>query len=122
MQQQIKSLVQNSNNDVYELNAQMIQLEVVQSAIAQLMERIDEITHNEWHKDRGMAYLSILEIEKTVRLIDLGFYPLYTRMRESVNSLEKSSNKVFEMVVSGGNNQETFEEQRRIPKENKMIK
>lgn len=100
MQQQLEKLVHNNNSDVYDLQAQMIQLEVVQNAVAQLLERIDEITYKGWDKDRGMAYLSISEIERTVRLIDLGFYPLYTKMKERVNSLEESSNKILEIVVN----------------------
>ncbi len=100
MQQALTSLAQDNSSDVYELNAQMIQLEAVQIAIAQLMERIDEITHKKWHEDRGMAYMSIIEIERTVRLIDLGFYSLYTKMKERVGSLEESSNKILEIVVN----------------------
>lgn len=99
MLQQLESLVQDNSSDVFDLSAQMVQLEAVQRAVASLMERIDEIIYKSWHEDSGLAFLSILEIKRIVRLIDLGFYPLYTIMKEKVVSLEGISNEIFEIVI-----------------------
>ncbi len=41
----------------------MIQLEVVQGAVAKLLERIDDIVHKGWHENSGMAYMSIYKFK-----------------------------------------------------------
>lgn len=97
--QQIISLVQDIEHNSFELNVQMIKLNTVQDAIAQLMMRIDEIKYNGWDQDSGMALLSIGEIERTVRLIDMAFLPLKEEMREIVSELNKTSSKAFDLVV-----------------------
>lgn len=74
------------------LSAQMIELEVVQGAVASLLERIDDIVHKGWDKDGSMARLSIGEIRDTLRLIDMGFRPLFNEMEEAVNTLQKTDN------------------------------
>ncbi|MET4563515.1 hypothetical protein ABIA69_004735 [Lysinibacillus parviboronicapiens] len=81
-----KVVLENSNN-FYSLSAQMIQLEVVQQAVAHLMDRIDEIVHKGWDKDRGMAYCAINEIKDTLRLIDMAFFPLFKEMSEEINTI-----------------------------------
>ncbi|MGE7943085.1 hypothetical protein ACQKNB_13445 [Lysinibacillus xylanilyticus] len=60
----------------------MIQLEVI--PVARFLERIDDIVHKGWDKDRGMACLAIDEIRDTVRLIDMGFYPLFKELFDTV--------------------------------------
>ncbi|MGE7954416.1 hypothetical protein [Lysinibacillus xylanilyticus] len=62
----------------------MIQLEVIQGAVARLLERIDDIVHKGWDKDRGMACLAIDEIRDTVRLIDMGLHPLFKELFDTV--------------------------------------
>ncbi|MGA3674202.1 hypothetical protein [Lysinibacillus agricola] len=69
----------------------MIQLEVIQGAVARLLERIDDIVHKGWDKDRGMACLAIDEIRDTVRLIDMGFHPLF---KELIDTVIKSESEV----------------------------
>lgn len=96
---QIRSLITDTNNCSYELNCQMIDLKTVQEAVGQLMERINEIKHNGWHEDKGMAYLSINEIEQTVRLIDMAFYPLTKKICNTVNELDGVASKSFDLVV-----------------------
>lgn len=100
--QQLETLVQDNSHEVYGLSAQMIQLKVIQGAVAHLLEHIEDIVQKGRHEDRGgLAALVILEIMDTVRLIDVGFYPLYTTMQETVNTLEGVSNEIFNVVISG---------------------
>ena len=96
---QIQVLVQDNNSDVVDLTVQMLQLGAVQTAIANLMERIDETTCKGLHKDGTLAYLFIMEIEKTLRLIDYGFEHLYSEMREKVDGISASSDQLFDTLV-----------------------
>lgn len=98
-QQFLETVVQENNCSAYELSAQMVQLEVVQDAIAKLMDRIDEMIHKGWNRDRGMAYLAINEIRDTVRLIDMGFLPLFKRMSKEAEKIEFYSNELFEAII-----------------------
>lgn len=95
---QIKTLVTACNHNTYELSSQMIELEVVQNAVASLLERVDDIVHKGWDKDRGMAYLSINEIRNTVRLINMGFGPLFEQMNNTVDQLHNDSLELFDVV------------------------
>jgi len=95
----VKSLVHENSNNVYNLSAQMIQLEVVQGAVARLIERLDDMVHKGWDKDREMASLMIDEIRDTVRLIDMGFNPLFKEISEEVNSLNIHADELFEKVI-----------------------
>lgn len=95
----VKSLVHENSHNAYNLSAQMIQLEVVQGAVARLIERLDDIVHKGWDKDRGMACLAIDEIRDTVRLIDMGFNPLFKDMSEEVKTLNIHANKLYEKVI-----------------------
>lgn len=108
MQQQtqnvLETVVLETSNSVYGLSAQMIQLEVVQGAVARLIERIDDITSKKWHEDRGMAYLSILEIQDTVRLIDMGFLPLFKEISEGVKTLNIHADELYETVIKSEEN------------------
>lgn len=99
--EQVKTLVRNTNHEAYNLSAQMIELKVVQGAVAQLIDRLDEIEYKGWLKEHGAAILTFGEIRDTVRLIDMGFYPLYTKMQEAVNALNESSSELFDMIVKG---------------------
>ena len=95
----LKTVVQENSHSVYGLSAQMIQLEVIQGAVARLMDRIDEIVHKGWDKELGMACLAIDEIRDTVRLIDMGFHPLFKEMSEEVNTLKIHAEELFDTVV-----------------------
>lgn len=97
--EQIVELVQEVENSSYELNVQAVKLDTVQTAVARLMERIDGIVHNGWHEDRAMAYLSINEIEQTVRLIDMAFVPLMKEMSDTIKKLSGDSAQLFEVAV-----------------------
>lgn len=105
MQQQtqhlLQSVVEENSGNVYNLSAQMIQLEVVKNTVSRLMERIDEIVFKGWDKDPGMSYLSINEIRDTVRLIDMGFYPLFKEMAKEVEVINIHSEELFNTVVKG---------------------
>ncbi|QTB29081.1 hypothetical protein [Lysinibacillus sphaericus] len=109
MQQQtqltLEKVVVDYSNKIYILSAQMTQLEVLQGAIARLMDRIDEIVHNGWNKDRGMAYLAIDEIQDTVRLIDMGFNPLFKEISEEINTLNIHADNLYERVVKSKSEQ-----------------
>ncbi|MEK4128580.1 hypothetical protein NYE67_02810 [Solibacillus sp. FSL W8-0474] len=94
---QIKGLVQDIENSSYELNVQIIQLDAVQDAVAQLMDRIDEIKNNGWNQEKGMACMAIGEIERTVRLIDMAFLPLKREMDKTVKELDTSSKKAYKL-------------------------
>lgn len=103
MQQQtqhtLETVVKENSHSVYGLSAQMIQLEVIQGAVARLLERIDDIVHKGWDKDRGMACLAIDDIRDTVRLIDMGFHPLFKEMSEEVGTLNIHADELFETVI-----------------------
>ncbi|WGT38473.1 hypothetical protein QH639_22100 [Lysinibacillus sp. 1 U-2021] len=99
-----KVVLENSNN-IYVLSAQITQLEVIQGAVAKLLERIEDIVHNGWNKDRGMAYLAIDEIQDTVRLIDMAFHPLFKEMSEGVNTLNIHADDLYEKVVKNKSEQ-----------------
>ncbi|WP_427108452.1 hypothetical protein [Lysinibacillus xylanilyticus] len=103
MQQQtqhiIETVVQENSHNAYELSAQMIQLEVVKNAVSKLMERIDEIVFKGWDRDRGTACLAIEEIRDTVRLIDMGFHPLFKEMSEEVKTLTIHAEELHDTVI-----------------------
>ncbi|MGE7091200.1 hypothetical protein ACQKII_06990 [Lysinibacillus sp. NPDC048646] len=103
MQQQtqhiLETVIQENSSNTYKLSTQMIQLEVVQCAVARLMDRIDEITYKGWHKEHGMACVSILEIQDTVRLIDMAFFPLFKEMSEEVKTINIHAQELFEAVI-----------------------
>lgn len=113
MKQQIQhtldKVVIDYSNNIFSLSAQMIQLEVLQGAIARLMDRIDEIVHNGWNKDRGMAYLAIDEIQDTVRLIDMGFNPLFKEMSEEFKTLNIHAAVLNKMVLKSESEQSSKE-------------
>ncbi|MFC9541508.1 hypothetical protein ACFTQ7_16760 [Lysinibacillus sp. NPDC056959] len=87
----------------------MIQLEVLKNAVSRLRERIDEIVFKGWDKDPGMSYLSINEIKDTVRLIDMGFYPLYKEMAKEVGAINIHSDALFDTVINGMSEQSSDE-------------
>lgn len=95
----VKSLVHENSHNAYNLSAQMIQLEVVQGAVARLIERLDDIVHKGWDKDPGMSYLSINEIRDAVRLIDMGFHPLFREMSEDIKTLNIHADELYKMVI-----------------------
>lgn len=109
MQQQtqhiLETVVHENSGNVYNLSAQMIQLEVVKNAVSRLMERIDEIVFKGWDKDPGMSYLSINEIRDMVRLIDMGFYPLFKEIAKEVEAINIHSEELFNTVVKGDSEQ-----------------
>lgn len=100
----LKTVVQENSHNAYELSAQIIQLEVIQGAVAKLMERIDEIVHNGWDKEQGMAYMAIDEIRDTVRLIDMGFHPLFKEMSEEVSTLNIHAQELHDTVIKNEEN------------------
>ncbi|WP_313469517.1 hypothetical protein [Lysinibacillus sp.] len=96
--ERIQALVRVCDFEVYNLSAQMVELEVVQGAVASLIERIDEIHHNGWNEERGMATLCLKEIQDSVRLIDMAFYPLFKEMNSRVDKLHNNSSELHELV------------------------
>lgn len=109
MQQQtqhtLRTVAHENSDNVYNLSAQMIQLEVVKNTVSRLMERIDEITYKGWDKDPGMSYLSFNEIKDTVRLIDMAFYPLFKEMAQEVEAINIHSEELFNTIVKGDSEQ-----------------
>ena len=99
IQHTLKTVVQENSHTTYGISAQMVQLEVIQGAVAKLLEHIEDIVHNGWDRDLGMACLSIDEIKDTVRLIDMGFYPLFKKMSEEVKTLNIHADELFEIVI-----------------------
>ncbi|TQR27192.1 hypothetical protein C7Y47_23525 [Lysinibacillus sphaericus] len=98
-QQTLRTVAHDNSSNAYILSAQMIQLEVVQGAVARLMDRIDEITHNGWDKNPGMACCAIDEIRDTVRLIDMALFPLYKEMSEEVKTLNIHAQNLYDTVI-----------------------
>ncbi|OXS76407.1 hypothetical protein B1B04_05385 [Lysinibacillus sp. KCTC 33748] len=109
MQQQVqhtlRTIAHENNSNASNLFAQLIQLKTVQNEVARLLNKIDEITEKGWHKDRGMAYMSILEIQDTVRLIDMAFFPLLKDMSEEVDTLNIHAQELYETVVKSESEQ-----------------
>lgn len=101
----LETVVQENSHSVYGLSAQMIQLKTVQNEVARLLNKLDDITHKGWHEDRGMACLSILQIQDTVRLIDMAFYPLFKRLEEDVNTINIHAQELYETVVKSESEQ-----------------
>lgn len=103
MQQQtqhiLRTVVHENSSNVYNLSAQMIQLKTVQNEVARLLNKIDDITHEGWHEERGMACMSILQIQDTVRLIDMAFYPLFKEMSQEVETLNIHAQELFDTVT-----------------------
>lgn len=97
-----KHLAFETNHKAYELSAGMIDLEVIQGAVAKLMEKIDDITYKKWDEDPSLARLSIGEIKDTVRLIDMAFYPLFSTLNENVEKLDTYSNELLDIIVNQG--------------------
>ncbi|WP_036217421.1 hypothetical protein [Lysinibacillus sphaericus] len=95
----VKSLVHENSNNVYNLSAQMIQLEVVQGAVARWIERLDDIVYKGWHEEPIMACLTIGELRDTVRLIDMGFHPLFKEMSEEVKAINIHAQELYEVVI-----------------------
>ena len=85
LSEQIKTQVSSCESKAFDLKAHMIKLETVQAAVAQLLERIEDIQHKGWDKELGMAHFAIGEIEQTVRLIDMAFYPLFKVLYTKIN-------------------------------------
>ncbi|WP_427108639.1 hypothetical protein [Lysinibacillus xylanilyticus] len=110
MQQQtqhiLETVVQENSHNAYELSAQIIQLEVIQGAVARLMDRIDEITHKGWDRDPGMACCAIDEIRDTVRLIDMALFPLFKEMSGEVKTLNIHAQELYETVIESEVQQE----------------
>jgi len=109
MQQQtqhiLETVVQENSHSVYGLSTQMIQLKTVQNEVARLLNKLDEITENGWHEDRGLACISILQIQDTVRLIDMAFYPLFKEMAKEVEVINIHSEELFNTIVKGDSEQ-----------------
>ncbi|WP_336636615.1 hypothetical protein [Lysinibacillus fusiformis] len=110
MQQQTQNLlekvIEKNSNDAFGLSVQMTDLRVIQQAVANLTNRIDEITHKGWHEERGLACTSILEIQDTVRLIDMAFYPLFKRMSEEVDTLNIHAQELYQRMIKSESVQE----------------
>jgi len=104
-QQTLRTVVRENNCTAGSISVQMIDLRVVQQAVANLMNRIDEITDKGWHEDRGMAHLSILEIQDSLRLIDMAFHPLFKEMSEEVNTLNSYAEELYQTVVKSESEQ-----------------
>lgn len=109
MQQQtqefFKTVVKENNDTAYSLSAQMVQLEVIEGAVSSLLERVDDIVHKGWDKEQEMAYMAINEIRNTVRLINMGFYPLFKEMSEEIKDLNIHANELFDMVIGNDSEQ-----------------
>lgn len=93
----IKAIAAENADAASEMAVQMVKLEVVQGAVANLLERIDEVVHKGWDKDGAMAYLAIAEIQDTVRLIDMAFQPLLNQMQNETSGLSSLSGTLVEM-------------------------
>ncbi|MGE7110635.1 hypothetical protein [Lysinibacillus sp. NPDC047702] len=106
-QQTLRTVVRENSNNANSLSVQMIDLRVVQQAIANLMNRFDEITDRGWHEDRGMACLSILQIQDSLRLIDMAFHPLFKNITEEVNTLNIHAEELYQTVVKSESEQST---------------
>ncbi|MFJ7920155.1 hypothetical protein ACIQ6U_10380 [Lysinibacillus fusiformis] len=102
----LEKVVLENSNDAFGLSVQMTDLRVVQQAVANLTNRIDEITHKGWHEERGLACTSILEIQDTVRLIDMAFFPLFKRMSEEVDTLNIHAQELYERMIKSESVQE----------------
>ncbi|MGE7840478.1 hypothetical protein ACQKNX_06770 [Lysinibacillus sp. NPDC093712] len=94
-----------NSHSVYGLSVQMIQLKTVQNEVACLLNKLDEITENGWHEDCGQACISILQIQDTVRLIDMAFFPLFKDMSAEVDTLNIHAQELYEIVIKSESEQ-----------------
>ncbi len=90
-------LMQNHTTEIMDLSIKMVYLEAIQNAVSQLMERVDEISANNWHIEHGVIYAVFIEIEKALRLIDFAFVSLYDRMDVKINSIKNNSVMITDM-------------------------
>ena len=95
----VRHLVFETNHEAYALSANMENLEVIQTTVAQLLQRIEDITYKKWDEDPAMAQLSICEIKNTVRLIDMAFNPLFSTINEDVEKLSTHTNELFNILI-----------------------
>jgi len=93
----IKAVIAENTDAASVMAVQLIKLEVIQGAVANLMIDIDEITHKQQEKDVAFARMSIYEIQDKVRLIDMAFQPLLDQMRNEVRGLSSISKDLFGM-------------------------
>ncbi len=105
IQPTLRTVAHENSSTAGGISAQMVQLEVVKGAVARLLERIEDIVHKGWHKDSGMAYMSILEIQDTVRLIDMAFYPLIKEMSQDVETLNIHADELYQTVIKSESEQ-----------------
>lgn len=98
----VRKLVSETNNQSFALSSEMINLGVIQDAVANLMDRIDDIKHKKWDEEPTMARLSIDEISSTVRLIDMAFQPLFLSLNKNINELENHASELFDIIVKQG--------------------
>ncbi len=98
-QHTLRTIAHENNSNASNLFAQLIQLKTVQNEVARLLNKLDDITHKGWHEDRGMACISILQIQDTVRLIDMAFFPLFKDMSEEVDTLNIHAQELYETVI-----------------------
>ncbi|MGG2103908.1 hypothetical protein [Lysinibacillus pakistanensis] len=109
MQQQtqhtLRTVAHENSSNAYNLSAQMIQLKTVHNEVARLLNKLDDITHKGWHEDRGLACISILQIQDTVRLIDMAFFPLFKEMSQEVETLNIHAQELYETVINNESEQ-----------------
>ncbi|HEY4622304.1 MAG TPA: hypothetical protein VIH12_00520 [Solibacillus sp.] len=98
-QEKIKDIMRENLDFASNLSVRMVELEVVQSTVANLLERIDEVVHKGWDKDAALATAAIAEIRNTVRLVDMGFRPLFDEMTETVNTFKSQGEKMLNDVT-----------------------
>lgn len=91
--------VKNINNKSFDLSTRMIELEVIQGAISQLMERIDEMEVKGFFDRNTAAGMCMVEMQDTVRLIDMAFYPMFENMKKEVDQLESASSILFDIFI-----------------------
>jgi len=88
MDKQMENLLFEVADNAWEIVVEMECLGAIRTAVNRLMGSIDETTLNNWHEDKAMARLTIIDMEQRVRLIELAFNPLFDKMRESAIALE----------------------------------
>lgn len=98
LSQQIEDLITTCEMESSDLEVDMTRLGAIQGAVARLMTDIDEIQFKGWDMDATAARISISEIERTVRLIDMAFYPLFKEVNGKVRELYESCSKLYKLT------------------------
>ncbi|MFJ7371574.1 hypothetical protein ACIQVU_19410 [Lysinibacillus sp. NPDC098008] len=90
MDKQMEDLLFEAADNARSIVVELEHLNAIRIGVERLMERIEEVIYKKWHENMGVAQLTIIEMEQSVRLLDLAFNPLFEKMRERAITLDEN--------------------------------